>query len=93
VGSSDDSPHRVEIFQGASRRVARAVGVEYGRTVLVGDGTWDVKLAQQLGWAFIGVGQGEGAERLRVAGAATIVEDFRDATEFLRVLDRCEVPG
>src|SRR5262245_18277192 len=50
LASSDDSAHRPEIFRLAGERAALRDGVPHGRSVLVGDGVWDVRVAAELGW-------------------------------------------
>ena len=52
----------------------------------MGDGVWDAKAAQDLGWRFIGIGSGEQADRLRQAGAGMVIPDYRPAEAFLDLL-------
>jgi phosphoglycolate phosphatase-like HAD superfamily hydrolase len=92
LASSDDSADRCEVFRLARQRAVERRGRDYARTVLVGDGAWDVRVAASLGWPFTGVASGERAERLRRAGASAVVKDFRDAARFLEVLEGCGVP-
>ena len=47
----------------------------------VGDGPWDLAAARALDWDFIGVARGERARRLREAGAACVVDDFRSLND------------
>jgi phosphoglycolate phosphatase-like HAD superfamily hydrolase len=86
LASSDDSPDRVEIFRLAWQRAAERSGTSYARTVLVGDGLWDLQVAKALGWPLVGVAHGEKAEILRRGGALAVVEDFRDVDGFLEAL-------
>jgi phosphoglycolate phosphatase-like HAD superfamily hydrolase len=86
LSCSDDSTDRVEIFRLAYQRAAEQRGAGYARTVLVGDGLWDLHVAQSLGWPLIGVARGEKAERLRRSGAAAVVADFRNVDGFLETL-------
>jgi phosphoglycolate phosphatase-like HAD superfamily hydrolase len=92
LASSDDSVDRLEIFRLAHQRAVERRGWDYARTVLVGDGAWDVRVAASLGWPFAGVARGERAESLRRAGASAVVEDFQDAARFVEVLEGCDVP-
>ncbi|MEA2601890.1 MAG: hypothetical protein QOF89_2882 [Acidobacteriota bacterium] len=92
LASSDDSVDRLEIFRLAHQRAVERRGQDYARTVLVGDGAWDVRVAASLGWPFAGVASGKRAESLRRAGASALVEDFQDAARFLEVLEGCRVP-
>lgn len=92
LGSSDDSQDRAEIFRLAQRRAASRRKASHARTVLVGDGTWDVRVAAAHGWGFLGVGQGDRAKRLVAEGASAVVEDFSDLPLVLDVLQHCSVP-
>ena len=92
LASSDDSVDRLEIFHLAHRRAVERRGREYARTVLVGDGAWDVRVAASLGWPFAGVASGERAASLRRAGASAVVENFQGLARFLEVLESCGVP-
>jgi phosphoglycolate phosphatase-like HAD superfamily hydrolase len=92
LASSDDSPDRAEIFRLAESRAAAAVGAPLHRTVLVGDGTWDVRVASHFGWPFVGVGQGRRATRLMNAGATVVIADFANPVEVERILMECEEP-
>jgi phosphoglycolate phosphatase-like HAD superfamily hydrolase len=92
LASCDDSQDRVEIFDLARRRYDERAANPCSRTVLVGDGVWDVRVSGQLGWPFVGIGRAERAARLRDCGAAAIVEDFTDTRMFLQLMQRCEVP-
>jgi phosphoglycolate phosphatase-like HAD superfamily hydrolase len=78
LASADDSPHRTEIFRLAHARALSSLVASPTRTILVGDGTWDVKVAAELGWSFVGIGQGQREAELRAAGAAVVVPDYED---------------
>jgi phosphoglycolate phosphatase-like HAD superfamily hydrolase len=86
LASSDDSPDRAEIFRLAGSRAALRYGAPHARTVLVGDGLWDVRVAARLGWPVLGIGRGERAHRLREEGAAAVVGDFQDTEAVLDLL-------
>lgn len=62
------------------------------RTVSVGDGVWDVRTAAGMGLPFVGVAAGEGAERLRQAGARAVVPDFSDLDASVHLLETAEPP-
>jgi len=90
-GFSRREQARAEIL---SRAIA-AAAAHYGRgfapdaVVYVGDGTWDVDAARQLGIRFVGVNeQAAGRERLRAAGAAVVFEDYRDPAPVIAQLLR-----
>jgi phosphoglycolate phosphatase-like HAD superfamily hydrolase len=65
----------------------------WSRVVSLGDGVWDVRTAAELRLPFIGIGSGERAERLRDAGAETVLADLRDTNELLGALERAGVPA
>lgn len=92
LASADDSHDRCEIFRLAETRANARAGAPLDRTVLVGDGAWDVRVAAQLGWPMVGVGQGPRAARLRSAGAGTIFPDFADRDRVLAGLSESAVP-
>ena len=91
AASSNDTPDRVQLFRLAATRASEQSGYRR-RVVLVGDGTWDVRVARELGWAFVGVGAGDAADRLRAAGAQEVVPDFTDLTVFSLALRRSAIP-
>jgi phosphoglycolate phosphatase-like HAD superfamily hydrolase len=93
VASADDSHDRCEIFRLAQIRAVARVGAPFDRTVLVGDGVWDVRVAARLGWPMVGVGQGQRAARLRSEGASTILPDFLDRDGVLAGLRDSVIPG
>ncbi len=51
-----------------------------------------MRTARQLGYAFIGVGSGAEADRLRAEGAGHVVADFRDTVRVISALEVAEVP-
>ena len=87
--SGDDAIDRFSIF---SKALARSFG-SFDRIVLVGDGVWDVRTAQMLGAAFVGVGSGERAQNLRSAGAVNIIENFLELSSAIEELKAACVPS
>jgi phosphoglycolate phosphatase-like HAD superfamily hydrolase len=85
VASSDDSRSRVEIFRLAAERLAGGAGRPENVT-LVGDGVWDVRVAKQLGFSFVGVAVDARADKLRAEGAEHVVPDFSDVARLTRLL-------
>jgi phosphoglycolate phosphatase-like HAD superfamily hydrolase len=92
LASSDDSPDRSKIFHLAQERAAKRRGESYAKTVLVGDGIWDVRVAAAHGWCFLGVGKQDRVERLLAEGATAVVEDFLDLSRVLNLLEHCLRP-
>lgn len=55
----------------------RETGVEARQVVMIGDTSYDIEMARNAGMPALGVSWGHhGADRLRMAGASAIVEDF-----------------
>jgi phosphoglycolate phosphatase-like HAD superfamily hydrolase len=82
----DDAIERARIF---SLAVERAPSPS-DRIVLVGDGIWDFVTARTLGFAFLGLGSGAEAQRLREKGAEHVIEDFSRLDAVLELLSRIE---
>lgn len=91
---AEDGVSREEILLAALARAREAYGREsFDAVVSLGDGLWDVTAARNLGFAFVGVGRGARASRLRDAGAGHVVEDFKDYERLLLCLSGARVPG
>jgi phosphoglycolate phosphatase-like HAD superfamily hydrolase len=79
--TANDAHERTSIFGLAQRLAdpdARCTDV-----VLIGDGTWDLDTARQLGWRFVGVATGSRATKLHASGARVVVPDFADLDSVL----------
>jgi phosphoglycolate phosphatase-like HAD superfamily hydrolase len=87
---ADDHLTREGIATIARERAEAAAGRAATRVVYVGDATWDVKACAALALPFVGIATGGRAERLRRAGAATVIEDFTN--DFLDALDSAVAP-
>ncbi len=62
------------------QRAADHAGVSsFDRVSYVGDQVWDVVAAQTLGFEFVGVRVDGDVDRLHLAGARTVIRDFRVA--------------
>lgn len=92
---ADDSLFREEIVQSALSRAMDLNGdAPFRRAVYVGDAIWDVRAAQQLGLAFLGVQQAEAKGIvLRDEGATEVLPDFSDFDRFLRALEKARAPS
>lgn len=88
--TADDAEARVDIFSLACTR-ANGGSSTSATTVLIGDRTWDVATARELGWRFLGVGTGAAAAALRNAGAAIVVPDYADL-DVRETIQRARVP-
>lgn len=85
--SSIDAVSREDILRIAAGRAAERHATQFTSFTYVGDGVWDVKTARALGWRFIGIGSGQRADQLRLAGATTVIPHYRPAETFLRLLN------
>jgi phosphoglycolate phosphatase-like HAD superfamily hydrolase len=89
-----DARPRQEIIAIAASRAAARLGVErFERVVYLGDGVWDARACAAAGLPFVGVAQGQRAERLRDEGASVVLPDFADVARVLRALDEAGVPA
>jgi phosphoglycolate phosphatase-like HAD superfamily hydrolase len=91
LASAGDAETRPEILRLAAHR---ATGSATGpaRVVSIGDGVWDVRAAAVLGWPFVGVAAEARADRLRSAGASTILPDLADVAALCAALETAAVP-
>ena len=86
LATADDAVVREDIMTIACARAAEHAGVPgFNRVTYVGDQVWDVIAAQTLGFAFVGVCTDGDIDRLRTAGAKTVVRDLRAADPSLFV--------
>jgi phosphoglycolate phosphatase-like HAD superfamily hydrolase len=85
LATSDDAVSREEIMLNAAAR-ARGAGREFTQYSYVGDGVWDLRAAQNLGWKFIGVADGHRAQELRRLGAEHILPHFHPESAFLQIV-------
>jgi phosphoglycolate phosphatase-like HAD superfamily hydrolase len=93
LACSDDALSREEIVRLAFQRAEARAGTRFERIVSVGDGPWDVRTARALELPFVGVGTGARAERLRAAGASTLLPDLQRWDDVLAALELATVPN
>jgi len=75
--TADDAPSKPDPTM--VRRALVETGAEAGRTIVVGDTTFDMEMARAAGVRGLGVGWGyHPVERLAAAGAGRIVEGFAE---------------
>ncbi|MEE9142383.1 MAG: HAD family hydrolase [Gammaproteobacteria bacterium] len=87
IATSDDGTSRADIVRVAVKRAKQQYGCnEFERVVCVGDGTWDLETARELGYGFIGIGTGTQADMLRRAGAVHVIGCYSDLGSFLSLL-------
>jgi phosphoglycolate phosphatase-like HAD superfamily hydrolase len=91
--SSDDGSTREEILRIAVRRAQSSTSEPFQRVVSVGDAAWDVRCASSVGVAFVGIGAGERAARMRSAGAACVLPDLEEPARVLVALNAAVIPA
>ena len=93
LATSEDGPARTDIVKTAVARAERHYDVAFDRIVSVGDGVWDVDAARTLALPFVGVAAGARAERLRAAGAASVLPDLSSGVAVLATLETAMIPS
>ncbi len=94
LASSDDSRSREEIVRTAISRSIELSGVpSYHRIVLLGDTFRDVRAARNLGYPFLGIGEGRKADELRREGASSVLPNYSDIASVIHHLASANVPG
>lgn len=91
MAGCDDAPSREAIMLSAARKAGAKHGCQFSAITYVGDGLWDIKAARNLGWGFIGIASGDGAEQLRRAGAATVLPHFSPPEEFFDAISHAAI--
>jgi phosphoglycolate phosphatase-like HAD superfamily hydrolase len=89
-GFADDHLTREGIATVARERAEAIARRAATRVVYVGDATWDAKACAALGMPFVGIARDGRADRLRRAGATTVLPDFADG--FFDALDAATPP-
>lgn len=93
LASSNDGVSREAIIQAAVAKARRYYGVgTFERAVSVGDGTWDVRTARQLGLPFVGVSAERREELLLSLGVSHVLPDFQDQETVFQAFDAASVP-
>lgn len=91
--SCDEHLSRADIVRAAIRGAKQTFSqTEFERTVLVGDGIWDLTTARELGYPFVGIGGGDRARVLREHGASHVFEDYRDLPAVVSALLTASIP-
>ncbi|HSL82909.1 MAG TPA: HAD family hydrolase [Thermoanaerobaculia bacterium] len=94
--TADDGVSRREIVEGAiraagERHLAGRSGA-FERVVCLGDGTWDLAVAAELGLPFVGVTAEGDARSLRDGGASHLLSDYTDRATALEALELAAIP-
>jgi len=93
LASSEDGPARTDIVKTAVARAERHYDATFDRIVSVGDGVWDVDAARALALPFVGIAAGGRADRLRAAGAASVLPDLASGVAVLEMLETAVIPS
>ncbi len=83
---SDDAVSREDLCRLAQARAEVQYAQRFARTIYVGDGVWDVRASRNLGYGFIGIGRGAGADKLHAEGAVHVLPDFQDSDGFFTLV-------
>lgn len=87
--TADDAFSREDILRIAIEKAQHSYQqTSFDSIVSIGDGTWDIVTAQNLGVPFLGIAERDQEQRLRALGAETILPDYRDLELFLETLER-----
>lgn len=88
---ADDALSREGII-GRARENAQATAqvVSFDRIVCVGDGLWDIRAAQSLGYGFIGITGEAGPGLLARNGARVLLPDYSNADAFMHALESAD---
>jgi phosphoglycolate phosphatase len=92
MACADDAESREEIVRLAWERAEGQAGFRFDRVVSVGDAPWDVRTARSLGIPFVGIGGGPREEKLRAAGARTVLPHLADRPAVLAALAAATIP-
>ena len=86
-GFSSAERSRADIVRRAIAAAEQCYATRFDRTVLFGDGTWDLESAREAGVEFIGINEHEsGRARLRDGGATHVFADYSDIDRILALL-------
>jgi phosphoglycolate phosphatase-like HAD superfamily hydrolase len=91
MAGCDDASSREAIMLSAARKAGAKHGCQFSAVTYVGDGVWDIRAARNLGWGFIGIASGDGAEQLRRAGAAMVLPNFSPSEAFFDALSKAAI--
>jgi phosphoglycolate phosphatase-like HAD superfamily hydrolase len=84
----DSAQSRTEIMRHSLSRSLRHYRCDgFEQIVYVGDGSWDVHAARELGWGFIGIESSKAPSKLRALGARHVFPDYLKSEAILSVLD------
>lgn len=87
-----DNKHNREAILSEALAKAQAQHRNIDRVVYVGDALWDVRTTRNLEMPFIGIRHRNDVAVLEAAGAATVLQDYRDLALFERLIEAAVPP-
>lgn len=84
---ADDHDSREGICQIALDRAQTYYQQTFTEVIYVGDGIWDVRASQNLGYPFIGIATGVAAQQLEAEGAKVVLPHYKNLQAFWDTLD------
>lgn len=85
---SDDDESREEIMAIAHSRAETYYSQLFSDVVYIGDGVWDIRSANNLGYSFIGIASNDEAKALFKEGATYIFPNYDDYESFLVAIEK-----
>jgi phosphoglycolate phosphatase-like HAD superfamily hydrolase len=79
---ADDDESREGIMEISLSRAEKHYDRSFDRFIYIGDGIWDIRASQNLGYSFIGIASGNKADVLFQAGAERVFPNFNDSESF-----------
>jgi phosphoglycolate phosphatase-like HAD superfamily hydrolase len=92
MACADEGESREDIVRLAWHKAEVLADTPFQRVVCVGDAPWDVRTARSLGLPFVGIAAGVLEERLRAAGASTILPHLAVGSAVLAALSSASIP-
>lgn len=86
-GCAEDAFDRKDIVTAAIRRAEEKYKTTFSKSVYIGDGSWDLKAAKELGIGFLGMDCKADGKKLRDLGAAHIIHDYLDSKKVISILE------
>lgn len=87
MATSNDAESRADIMKIAEKKALRQRGHDtFAKITYFGDGLWDAKASQHLGYEFIGISTRQSKQILLDMGAVRVYPDFTNYKEILDLL-------
>jgi phosphoglycolate phosphatase-like HAD superfamily hydrolase len=79
---ADDDESREGIMEISLSRAEKHYDRSFDRVIYIGDGIWDIRASQNLGYSFIGIASDNKADVLLQAGAERVFANYNDSESF-----------